>query len=175
MKKINLTTLIFIMLTAVTFGQKLTQTIRGVVLDADSQLPLIGAEVIILNTSPLKGTTTDFDGKFRIENVAIGRVGLKLSYLGYENQILPNIVVNSGKEVVLNLSMQESTVKMNEITITANKNKGEAINDMALLSARSISPEETNRYAGGFNDPSRIMSNFAGVTSSGDGGNDIIV
>lgn len=175
MKKFNLTTLIVVMLTAVSFSQELTQTIRGVVLDADSQLPLIGAEVTVLNTSPLIGTTTDFDGKFRIEKTSIGRVSLKLSYLGYENQIIPNIVVNSGKEVVLNISMQESTVKMNEITITANKNKGEAINDMALLSARSISPEETNRYAGGFNDPSRIMSNFAGVTSSGDGGNDIIV
>ena len=175
MKKINLTTLIVVMLTAVSFSQGLTQTIRGVVLDADSQLPLIGAEVTVLNTIPLNGTTTDFDGKFRIEKTSIGRVSLMLSYLGYENQIIPNIVVNSGKEVVLNISMQESTVKMNEITITANKNKGEAINDMALLSARSISPEETNRYAGGFNDPSRIMSNFAGVTSSGDGGNDIIV
>lgn len=175
MKKIYLTALIFLLFTAVIISQELTQTIRGVVLDADSQLPLIGAEVIILNTNPLKGTTTDIDGKFRIEKSQIGRVNLQLSYLGYENQIIPNIVVNSGKEVVLNLNMQESTVNMNEITITANKNKGEAINDMALLSSRSISPEETNRYAGGFNDPSRIMSNFAGVTSSQDGGNDIIV
>ncbi len=61
------------------------------------------------------------------------------------------------------------------MTITANQNKGEALNDMALLSARSISPEETNRYAGGFNDPSRILANFAGITNTQDGSNDVIV
>jgi hypothetical protein len=89
--------------------------------------------------------------------------------------VVQNLVVNSGKEVVLTLEMRESTAKLQEITITATQNKGEAVNEMALLSTRSISPEETNRYAGGFNDPSRILSNFAGITSTQDGSNDIIV
>ena len=175
MKKISLTTLIMALLTVMAFGQELTQTVRGVIIDADSKLPLIGTEVVILDSYPLIGTITDGNGKFRLENIPIGRVSLKLSYLGFENQIIPNVVVNSAKEVVLNLSMQESTINMDEIVIVANTNKGGALNDMALISARSISPEETNRYAGGFNDPSRIISNFAGVTSSQDGGNDIIV
>ncbi len=64
---------------------------------------------------------------------------------------------------------------MEEIVILANQEKGAALNDMAIIGARSISPEETNRYTGGFNDPSRIMSNFTGVTNTQDGGNDIIV
>lgn len=168
---------IFIFVIAATniFSQNLTQTIRGTITDVDSELPLIGAEVIMLGVTPLIGTTTDVNGQFRLENIPIGRTTLQLSYLGYENKIAPNIVVNSGKEVVLNLTMQEAAVKMNEVVVTANKNKGEALNDMALISARSISAEQTNRYAGGFNDPSRIMSNFAGVTSTQDGSNDIIV
>lgn len=157
------------------FGQNLTQTIRGTVLDEDSKMPLIGATAIVLGTNPAMGATTDENGQFRLPNVPIGRVSLQLSYLGYETALLPNIVVTSGKEVVLNLFMQESAVKMAEIVVTSDKNKGEALNDMALISARSVSPEQTNRYAGGFNDPSRILSNFAGITSTQDGSNDIIV
>ncbi len=157
------------------FGQNLTQTVRGTILDADSKLPIIGAEVILLGSDPLNGDVTDVDGNFRLKNVPIGRVTIGLTYLGYESSVIPNVVVNSGKEVILNLTMQESAVKMDEVVVTASRNKGEALNDLVLLSGRSISPEETSRYAGGFNDPSRILANFAGVTSTQDGSNDIIV
>ncbi len=157
------------------YAQELSQTIRGTIIDIDSELPLIGVQVIIPNTEPLIGTTTDADGRFRLNKVPIGRTNIHLSYLGFESKTISNVVVNSGKEVILNLSMQESMIQMEEVVVTANKNKGEALNDMALLSTRSISPEQTNRYAGGFNDPSRIAANFAGINTTGDGGNDIII
>ncbi|MBX2874142.1 MAG: TonB-dependent receptor [Saprospiraceae bacterium] len=157
------------------WAQNLTQTVRGTIFDSDTELPLIGASVILADSEPLIGTTTDALGVFRLENIPVGRVTLQLSYLGYESTTIPNVVVNSGKEVVLQLRMQESAVRMTEVVVTVDRNKGEAVNDMAMISARSISAEETNRYAGGFNDPSRIMSNFAGITSTQDGSNDIIV
>lgn len=178
MKKSSGSTLILLLFsTTLAFAQTLTQTVRGTILDADSRLPLIGATVYLVpgQSGEGSGTVTDENGGFRLENVPVGRVELALSYVGYEAQSIPNIVVNSGKEVVLHLTMQESAVKMAEVTVTASRNKGEALNEMALLSARSISPEETNRYAGGFNDPSRILANFAGITNTQDGSNDIIV
>lgn len=161
--------------TSFSFAQNLSQTVRGKVLDADNQLPLIGAVVSIVGSAPLIGTATDLNGKFRLEEVPVGRINLKVSYLGYEAVQLPNIVVTSGKEVVLEISMQESIVKMDEVVISATEKKGESLNEMAMISSRSISSEETSRYAGGFNDPSRILANFAGVTSTQDGSNDIIV
>ncbi len=175
MKKLILIPLIITLFSTLAVSQQLTQTVRGTVIDTDNKLPLIGAQVIIIGSDPIIGTTTDVDGKFRLENIPIGRISLGLSYLGYENTAIQNVVVNSGKEVFLNISMEESAVKMDEVVVTASKNKGEALNDMALLSSRSISAEETNRYAGGFNDPSRILSNFAGINNTQDGGNDIIV
>ncbi len=174
-QKFSLTALFIAVFISQVFSQNLSQTVRGTILDADNKLPLIGAYVTLLGSEPPQGGVTDVEGNFRLENVPIGRIALQLSYLGYESQILPNIVVNSGKEVVLDLQMQESAVKMSEVTVSALQNKGDAFNEMAMLSARSISPEETNRYAGGFNDPSRILSNFAGITSTQDGSNDIIV
>jgi len=155
--------------------QGLTQTVRGVILDADSKIPLIAAEIRVVGSNPLRGTITDVNGNFRLENIPIGRVSLLLSYLGYESTTASNIVVNSGKEVVLDLSMQESIFKIQEFVVKANEKKGEAINEMTLVSSRSISTEESSRYAGPFNDPSRIVSNYSGVAASQDGSNDIIV
>jgi hypothetical protein len=71
--------------------------------------------------------------------------------------------------------MQESVIQMQELVIRATENKGDALNEMSLTSARSISLEETKRFAGSFNDPSRILSSFAGVANSQNGDNDIIV
>lgn len=164
-----------LLFTCPVFGQQLTQTLRGHLTDIDNRQPLIGVQIIVPGSEPALGAVSDSEGNFRIDKVPVGRVALQISYIGYESLNVPNIVVNTGKEVVLNLEMRESTSKLGEITISASQNKGEAVNEMAVLSARSISPEETNRYAGGFNDPSRILSNFAGITSTQDGSNDIIV
>jgi hypothetical protein len=158
MKRIAAIAALLLLCTTAIFSQSLTQTVRGTILDEDSKMPLIGAQVIVLGSDPLLGTASDAQVNFRLDKVPIGRITLQVSYLGYKNAIIPNIVVNSGKETLLNLTMQESAIKMQEVVITEDKNKGTALNDMAMISARSISPEQTNRYAGGFNDPSRTSS-----------------
>lgn len=153
----------------------LSQTVRGTVVDMDSKLPLIGAQVILLNSNPLIGAVTDVKGEFRLDNIPVGKITVQISYIGYESKTIPNITVNSGKEVVLNINMRESVLEIDEVVVRPVMKKGEAINDMSLISARSISIEETKRYAGGFSDPSRILSSFAGVANSANGENDIIV
>ena len=74
-----------------------------------------------------------------MEKIAVGRITLQLSYIGYENKTISDIELNSGKENVLNLTLQESVVTLNQVVIKANKNKGEAMNQMALISSRAIS------------------------------------
>lgn len=175
MEKICALTFALFMFSTLAFCQKLTQTVRGTIVDTDNKLPLIGATIIISGSNPIVGTTSDLDGNFRLENIPIGRITLQLSYIGYESKIIPDIVVNSGKEVVLNISLQESIVKLEEIVVKPKRNNGEAINEMSLLSSRSVSLEQSERYAGSFNDPARVVSNYAGVTNTQDGGNDIIV
>jgi hypothetical protein len=176
MKKLFLTTWVIAFFAIQLAGQNLTQTVRGTVIDVDSKLPLIGASMIIAGTNPAIGTTTDANGKFRLEKVSIGRVTLQLSYIGYEPLTITNIEVNSGKEVVLDINMKESTVKMEAVIVKPNHKKGEALNGMAMVSSRSISVEETGRYSNSWSDPSRVVSNFAGVATNPDGASfDIIV
>jgi hypothetical protein len=175
MKKFITATLIITMCTTLVFGQNLKQTVRGTIIDIDNKLPLIGATVIIPGTNPLIGTATDVNGVFRLENIPVGRIAVKISYLGYETKTISDIVVNSGKEVVLDLTMHESVTTMDEVIIKAYRKKGEAINDMSQLSTHSVTLEETKRFTGGMDDPARVVSSFAGVVSTPDGSSDIIV
>jgi len=155
-------------------SQNFTQIVRGKITDTDTKSPLVAATIIIVGTDPVIGTTTDVDGNFRLNNIAVGRITIQISYAGYETKTMTDIVVNAGKEVVLDISLQEAVQEMNEVVVKAARNKGEAINKMSLLSARSVSPEEANRYAGAFNDPSLTLTNFAGVNRAS-GNNNIIV
>jgi hypothetical protein len=175
MQNLILTPLLILFFALSGLGQELSQTVRGTIIDANTRQPIIGAEVIIVNSEPLKGDVTDLDGKFKITKVPLGRIDLRLAYLGYDNTLIPNIVVNSGKEVVLELMMEQAAVDMEEVVVKAFQGNGTPTNSMALISARSISTEEISRMTGSFNDPAIITANYAGVANSGTGGNDIIV
>ncbi|MFO7368759.1 MAG: carboxypeptidase-like regulatory domain-containing protein, partial [Bacteroidales bacterium] len=156
-------------------GQQITQTVRGTVKDEDGKFALIGATVIISGTNPVKGAVCDNNGEFRLDKVPVGRIDLEIKFIGYEDLVIPNVLVSSGKETLLDLEMRESFVKVDEIVVTAQKEKGEVLNEMAVISSRAFSVEETKRYAGALQDPSRMVSAFAGVTGNPDGSNDIIV
>ncbi len=142
-------------------------------MDLESHFSLPGATVVILNSDPIQGTVTDQNGKFKLENIPVGRYSLKISFIGYEPVVLKEILVGSGKEVILNIKLKESVISMKEVEIKATTNKDQPLNSMATLSARTLSMEEARRYAGGLDDPARLASSFAGV--SGDLGNNGIV
>ncbi len=149
-------------------AQDLTQTIRGKVLDAQSKSPVIGANVVLLGSDPLKGSVTDIDGNFRIEEVKVGRHNLKITFIGYEDLVIPELLVGAGKEVVLDIDLTESLITMEELVIEAEQEKGKPLNEMATVSALSFSVEETSRYAATFDDPARAALSFAGVRGGGD-------
>ena len=153
-----------------------TQTVRGTIIDKDSKLPLAYATILILNTEPQLGTTTDENGEFTIENVAVARHSIVCSYLGYADYNSENVIVSSGKELFLTIELVEEAFGGIEIVVidsTARQHK--TLNEMTLVSGRSFSVEETQRYAGSINDPSRMAMGFAGVQANRDNNSDIIV
>ncbi len=156
-------------------AQTPTQTIRGNITDKVTQTPLPGATVLIPGTDPIMGTTTDANGNFRLENVPVGNVSLRITYLGYQDVELSNVVLNSGKELVLSLSMEEDFELMATVEITANTEKDKPLNEMATVSARSFSVEETRKFAAAVNDPARMVTSFAGVVQTDDGNNGISI
>lgn len=173
MKKLNL--LFFVLLINGAFAQELTQTIRGTIIDTDSKVAVFGAKIIVVGTSPIQGAITNENGDFTIEYVTVGRVHLKITGMGYLEINLPATLIESGKEKILNLEMIEEIQEMENVQVTATKDKSESINKMATVSAKTFTVEETNRYAGSLNDPARMVSGFAGVAGDAEGDNDIVV
>jgi hypothetical protein len=95
--------------------------------------------------------------------------------VGYDKSTLANIELGSGKETVLSVELSESVTTLNELVVHKENLKDQTINDMALVSGRQFSVQESNRYAGGYADASRMVMSFAGVTSSGNDQNNEIV
>lgn len=150
-----------------------TSTVSGTVLDSEALYPLPGAYVQI---STLEGfmTPTDMDGRFSFDDVPIGRHVVKLSFMGYESRTIDGVVLVSGRPVVLEVKMSESVFSIAAAEVTATQT-GEVMNEMATVSARAFTVEETDRYAGSRGDPARMASNFAGVQGADDSRNDIVV
>jgi CarboxypepD_reg-like domain/TonB-dependent Receptor Plug Domain len=151
----------------------LTQTVKGTVIDEQSGNILSNATVLIESSS--KTVMTDETGNFKLTGVPIGRQTIKVSYAGYEEAYVQNIEVTSSKEVVLEIKLKEKVKKLDEVIVTAGKQKNKALNEAAVVSARQFSVEEAVRYAGSRNDPSRMAQNFAGVSGGNDARNDIII
>jgi hypothetical protein len=171
MKKISIT--FFILLSAITYSQ--TGIIKGKIIDKQSELSLPGAAIELLNSKTLIGATTDLDGYFTLKKVPIGRQVIKISFIGYETQTIPNIEVSTGKDIFLTIQMAENYNTLTEVVISTSSNKLKARNKYTSISARQFGVKEVSRYAGGRSDVARLASNFAGVASPDDSRNDIVV
>src|SRR5690349_18348122 len=75
----------------------LKQTIKGVVIDAESKHPLGSASVVLDGAGA--GAVTDSSGSFRITQVPIGRHAIQVTMTGYEPRVISGVLVTSGKEI----------------------------------------------------------------------------
>jgi TonB-linked SusC/RagA family outer membrane protein len=91
--------------TGLTYAQT---TVSGTISDADGPLP--GANIIVQGTTI--GTTTDFDGIYKLDNVPLDGV-LEASFIGYITQ---TIHVNGQSEV--NMTLVEDINQLNEVVVT---------------------------------------------------------
>ncbi|MBL7943345.1 MAG: carboxypeptidase-like regulatory domain-containing protein, partial [Flavobacteriales bacterium] len=152
----------------------LTSVVRGTVIDQQSQYPIIGAAVVIVGTDPIQGAVTDLDGRFRIEGVKVGRISLQATYLGYEPMVLSGLLLNSGKELEINIQLIESLTELQTVEVTAKEDMSNSLNEMSTVSTRTLSMEEARRFSGTLQDVARMAQNYAGVGTTSDDRNDIV-
>ncbi len=157
-------------------AQRQTQTVSGIIRDKQTKVPLIGASVVVVNSNPQNGTTSDENGNFILKNVPIGRHSFKVQYIGYESFISEEIIVSSTKEPFVEISLTVSAIMTNEVVISANKNAFEPLNSMSVVSTRSFTQEEAERIPAGVNDPGRVALSYPGVQRGpNDNSNQIVV
>jgi hypothetical protein len=164
--------IVLVILSTVTFAQ--TGVIKGKIIDKQSESSIAGASVI-LNANKEIAATSDEKGSFVLKAVPIGRQTITVSFIGYENAIVSELEVTTGKDLDLTIVLIESFNKLEEIVIKNEFSKVKPINKMATVSTRQFTVEEVNRYAGGRSDVARLAANFAGVSTADDSRNDIVV
>ncbi len=152
-----------------------TQTVKGIIIDKDSRQPLLGATIALSDQNNTYGSTSDIDGKFQINDVPVGRKKILCSYLGYESYKSSNLIVTSAKVVELSIELTESGITTDEVLVTAFQHSNAPLNELSIVSTRSFSVEETQRYAASANDPSRMAMGFPGVQPSRDSRSDIVI
>jgi len=166
--------LVFILFPLLLSAQSIPlQTIRGNVLDKSVKNPLPGANIELVSKLTASAVA-DAAGNFVLEKVPVGRHILRITYIGYKPIVLQNILIESGKQLVLSIEMEEEVSTGKEVVVQSKPNRQKPLNEMAVVSTRMMSMQETRRYAAGLNDPSRIATAFAGVVSQGDANNLII-
>jgi len=163
----------FIGLTVIisTIYSQVTGNISGTVIDERTQKPLIGTNVIVLDTN--FGASTDIDGNYFISNIPVGTYRLRFDFIGYEPQLKTDVVVISANPVTVNTELSESVLEGEVVTVTAGYFTQE---EKIQTSTIGLSREEIRRFPGGFEDVVRTVSTLPGVAINSAGGrNDLLV
>src|SRR5258706_11066403 len=100
----------------VSFGQG---SIAGVVTDAKTKEPVIGANVVIQGTSI--GAAADAEGKFLISKLAAGAYTLQVTSMTYKTHLIPNVVVEDAKRVTVDVPLSEDVSELREVVVTSGR------------------------------------------------------
>ena len=144
------------------------ETLRGTVKDAITGEPLIGATVKIVELENA-AAIADIDGKYQINLTKGGRYTIEANYVGYEPSVTKEILISGAKEVVLDITLRENSTELKEVVVRPRVNKEATVNPTVLTGGVMLSMEEASRFAGGYNDPARLVMSFAGVSGEADG------
>lgn len=145
-------------------AQNFTSVVRGTVRDADTGLPLSGANVQLDD----KGTVSAENGAFRFDGILVGRHLLTISFVGYETVVVPELLLESGKENVQEIRLSPAGRQLREATVSGNKVP-------AFNSVQEITIEQTLRYAATYMDPARVATSFPGVAAANDQANGLVI
>ncbi len=144
------------------------ETLRGTVKDAITGEPLIGATVKIVELENT-ASVADIDGNYIINISQGGRYTIEANYIGYEPSVMKEILISGAKEVVLDIALRENSTVLTEVVVKPRVNKEATVNPAVLTGGVMLSMEEASRFAGGANDPARLVMAFAGVSGEADG------
>ena len=108
-------------------GISTAATIKGTISDSDNKDPLIGASVLVLETTI--GANTDIDGFYTIQNIPEGNYQLKITYIGYEPFISDSIFLESDSYLTYDQSLTAKPLEAMSVQVEAllDKNDGSDI------------------------------------------------
>ena len=162
---------LFLSLSSITcFAADPTGIIKGKVVNSETKEPLIGANVIILNTQ--RGAATDRNGNFLIPEVPVGSYNLVFQYIGFKKIIKPDVMVRPGRITFLNVGLHETVIKGDQVTVTADYFQKDDSKPTSIISSNN---EEIRRSPGSAGDVIRILIALPSTAQVHDMANDLMV
>lgn len=144
--------------------------IKGTVIDKNSRQPLEFINVMIIGLN--KGSVTNVEGRFTIEQVPPGIYRLQASAIGYKNVTTSEYILST-KNLNIPIEMEENLTELEGVTITASPFRRDVESPVSL---RIIGIQEIEKSPGANRDISRIVQSYPGVAFSPIGyRNDLIV
>ncbi|MEM7368784.1 MAG: TonB-dependent receptor [Bacteroidota bacterium] len=150
------------------WGQNINQTIRGSVLDELSGQPIGNASISLSGISV--AVESDSLGRFRLPNIPIGRYVLTATAEGYGEYIIPDLVLHSGKEQVIEIELAPPLYQSESVEIA-----GGQVREVNQISTRLFTVEESKRFAAVYFDPARMASSYPGVVQNNDQTNHLVI
>ncbi|MGD8778801.1 MAG: TonB-dependent receptor [Ignavibacteria bacterium] len=140
-----------------------TGKVQGKIIDETTKQPLVGANVVVLETD--FGSTTDENGIFAIENLSEGIYKIKISYIGYNTHIEPDIKITGRKTYyVKEIELIETPIEGEEVVVSSGLFNYEK--DMPV-SNYTYTEGEINRAPGAIGDIFRALESLPGVSTNG--------
>ena len=165
------TTLTLLLATQLVFlSASSTGSITGEVIDADTHQPLIGANVMLLETD--LGNATNIEGKFSINNIAVGSYTISVSMIGYESVSRANINIYSQRQTPLKFYLHTAALQGETVKVTAGY--FEKAKD-GIVSTQTIGIEEIRSDPVGSYDIQMMVHALPSVVTATDQNNEIIV
>ncbi len=146
-----------------------TGSFAGTVMDGDFGDPLTGANVILKGT--LTGTSTDLEGRFRIDNVPVGTQTFEVSFIGFQTLTIEGVEIVEGEVTRLDITLSSEAfelegevvvearaIRNNESVLLKDRQKADGVSD-------AISAEAISRSGSG--DAAAAMSKVTGASVMG--------
>ena len=158
-----------LLFTSTVFGQ--TGNIRGFIYDKSSGEPIMFCNVFLQGTTI--GAPTDINGMYNISKVAAGDYTIMVTYIGYDTSSV-NISLKAGKVLTKNLEISESSVKLNEVRISAERAEMKTEVRAAVIKITKQDMEMIPTI-GGEPDLAQYMQVIPGVVFTGDQGGQLYI
>ncbi len=148
----------------------MTGSIQGQIIDAETKLPLAGANIVLLNTK--RGAASNGEGNFLIQTISAGSYSLRITYLGYETVTRTDVIVRPNRITFMNEELKVSALQAEAVVVSAGYFRE---SQDQPVSHTSFKAEEIRRAPGSAGDVSRILYGLPGVAKVNDTKNSLIV
>ena len=145
-------------------------SVKGRVFNSKNNESIVYATVMIAETT--KGTVSDDQGNFSIENIEPGFYRIRVSAVGFKTYLSESFRITKSVGATILVPLEEENIKLDEVVVRPSYFPRK---EESPVSLRTIGIDEIEKNPGGNRDISKVIQSYPGVASSSAYRNDIIV